>query len=96
MLTQLNPQFQQRLRLSMPEIATFYQRWHNTEPSLFGSVLGDRFHSNSDIDILIRFAPNTRQGLSTLAKIKHELEASTERSVDIALKDAIGDSENTS
>jgi predicted nucleotidyltransferase len=94
MFTQLNPQLQQRLRLSMSEIATFCQRWHITELSLFGSVLGEQFHADSDIDILIRFAPNTRQGLLILAKIKHELEASTGRSVDIALKEAIETSEN--
>jgi uncharacterized protein len=92
MLTQLNPQLQQRLRLSMPKIATFCQRWQIAEQSLFGSVLDDRFHTDSDIDILIRLAPNTRQGLLTPAKIKHDLEASTGRVVYIALKDAIGDS----
>jgi uncharacterized protein len=94
MLTQLNPQLQQRIRLSMPEIATFFQRWHITELSLFGSVLGDRFHTDRDIDILICLAPNTRQGLLTLAKIKHDLEASTGRVVDLAMKNAIENSEN--
>jgi predicted nucleotidyltransferase len=93
MLTQLNPQLQQRLGLSMPEIAPFCQRWHITEQSLFGSVLGDRFHSDSDIDILIRLALNTHQGLLTFAKIKHDLEASTGRVVDIAMKEAIEDNE---
>lgn len=94
MLTQFNSQLQQRLGLSMPEIAVICQRWQITELSLFGSVLGNQFHSDSDVDILIRFAPNTRQGLLTLAKIKHDLEASTGRVVDIALKEAIEDSEN--
>ena len=94
MLTQLNPQLQQRLGLSMPEIDQFCQRWHITELYLFGSVLGNQFHADSDIDILIRFAPNTRQGLLTLAKIKHELETSTGRIVDIALKESIETSEN--
>jgi uncharacterized protein len=94
MLTQFNPQLQQRLGLSMPEIATFCQRWHITELPLFGSVLGDQFHSDSDIDILIRPTPNTRQGLLTLAKITHDLEASTGRVVDIALKEAMGNGEN--
>ncbi len=93
MLTQLNPQLQQRLGLSIPEIATFCQRWHITELSLFGSVLGDQFHDRCEIDILIRPAPNTRQGLLTLAKITDDLEASTGRVVDIALKKAIEDSE---
>jgi predicted nucleotidyltransferase len=94
MLDPLNPQLQQRLGLSTPEITTFCQRWHITELSLFGSVLGNQFHPDSDIDILIRLAPNTRQGLLTLAQIKHDLEASTGRVVDIALKEAIEDSEN--
>jgi hypothetical protein len=94
MLTQFNLKLQQRLGLSMPEIATFCQRWHITELSLFGSVLGNQFHPDSDIDILIRLAPDTRQGLLTLAKIKHDLEASTGRVVDIVLKEAIEDSEN--
>jgi uncharacterized protein len=94
MLTQFNPQLQQRLGLSMPEIATFCQRWHITELPLFSSVLGDRFHSESDTDIPIRPTPNTRQGFLTLAKIKHDLEASTGRVVDIALKEAIEYSEN--
>ena len=94
MLTQPNPQLQQRLGLLMPEIATFCQRWHIIELYLFGSVLGNQFHTDSDIDILIRFAPNTRQGLLTLAKIKHELETSTGRIVDIALKESIETSEN--
>lgn len=38
--------------------------------------------------------PPVLEGLLTLAKIKHELEASTGRIVDIALKEAIEDSEN--
>jgi uncharacterized protein len=94
MPTQLNPQLQQRLGLSMPEILAFCQRWNLVELSLFGSVLSDRFHADSDIDILIRFAANSRQGLLTLAKIKHGLEASTGRVVDIALKESVENSEN--
>ena len=46
MLTQLNPQLQQRLGLSMPEIPTFCQHWQITEQSLFGSLLGDQVHSD--------------------------------------------------
>ncbi|MBD1930313.1 MULTISPECIES: nucleotidyltransferase family protein [Cyanophyceae] len=94
MCTQLNPQLQQRIGLSMLEITTLCQRWHITELSLFGSVLGNQFHSDSDIDILIRLAPNTRQCLLSLTKIKHDLEASTKRAINIALKEAIETSEN--
>lgn len=94
MLLKLNPQLQKRLNISTDEIAQFCQHWNIIEMSLFGSVLSDRFHANSDIDILIRFAPSARQGLLTLAKIKHELENSIGREVDIAVKESIENSEN--
>jgi len=94
MLFKLDPQLQKRLSISTEEIVQFCQRWNITELSLFGSVLNDQFHRDSDIDILIRIAPKTRQGLLTLAKIKHDLEASTGRVVDIVLKESIENSEN--
>ena len=90
----LDPQLEERLGISTEEIAQFCQHWNITELALFGSVLSDQFHADSDIDILIRFEPNARQGLLTLAKIKHELEASIGREVDIALKESIENSEN--
>lgn len=83
-----------RLNLSKVEIAQFCQKWHIEEFALFGSVLSDRFNENSDIDILLSFQPNSRQGLLTLAKIKHELETLLSREVDIALKQAILSSDN--
>ncbi|ELS00296.1 nucleotidyltransferase family protein [Gloeocapsa sp. PCC 73106] len=91
---QLDYQIQQRLRLSIDQLAQFCQHWQIIELSLFGSVLGNQFHCDSDIDILIRFAPNAPQGLLTLAKIKHDLERKTGRVIDIALKEAIENSEN--
>ena len=94
MLLKLDPQLQERLGISTEQIAQLCQQWNITELALFGSVLSDQFHADSDIDILIRFAPDARQGLLTLAKIKHDLEASTGRVVDIALKESIENSEN--
>ncbi|GAB4240895.1 MAG: hypothetical protein Kow0049_29080 [Stanieria sp.] len=94
MSVELDAQIQTRLGISTEKIAQFCQRWNITELLLFGSVLSDQFHAQSDIDILIRFAPNARQGLLTLAKIKHELEETTGRRVDLALKESIENSEN--
>jgi predicted nucleotidyltransferase len=90
----LEPKLQDRLSLSLEEIAQLCQQWGITELALFGSVLSDQFNPDSDIDILIRFAPNARQGLLTLAKIKHDLETRIGRKVDLALKDSIETSEN--
>lgn len=94
MLIQLNAQLQQRLGLSIPEIATFCQRWQILELALFGSVLREDFRDDSDIDLLLHFAPQAKQGLLTLAKIKHELEAHSGRKIDIALKESVENSEN--
>ncbi|MEM9271560.1 MAG: nucleotidyltransferase domain-containing protein [Cyanobacteria bacterium P01_F01_bin.143] len=83
-----------RLAVSEKTLTQFCQKWNINEFALFGSVLNDRFHAGSDIDILISFQPNSRQGLLTLARIKQELEELFKRNVDIALKDAILTSEN--
>jgi len=94
MLKQIDSNIQQRLGLSVEEIVDFCQKWNIIELSLFGSVLSDQFRPDSDIDILINFSSNARQGLLTLAKLKHELEDKIGREVDVALKDSVENSEN--
>jgi uncharacterized protein len=94
MLTQDLSQLQQRLGLSIVEIAELCQRWQIRELSLFGSILREDFRSDSDIDFLLQFLPDAKQGLLTLAKIKHELEAHSGRKVDIALRESVENSEN--
>jgi len=90
----LNPTLEERLKISSAEISQFCQKWNIAELSLFGSVLSDRFNANSDIDILLSFQSNSRQGLLTLAKIKHELESLVCRDVDIAIKQSVLKSNN--
>ena len=94
MLLKLEPKLKERLNIAPEEIAQLCQQWSITELTLFGSVLSERFNADSDIDILIRFAPNARQGLLTLSKIKYELETRIGREVDISLKESIENSEN--
>ena len=83
-----------RLGISEEKLTQFCQKWNIKELALFGSVLNNRFCADSDIDILLSFQPNSRQGLLTLARIRHELEDLFSRDVDITLKDAILKSEN--
>lgn len=94
MLLKLKPHLQQRLNVDSDKILKFCQQWNITELALFGSVLSDRFHELSDIDMLIRFAPDAPQGLLTLAKIKYELESLFGREVDVVVREAIENSEN--
>ncbi|MEL6400246.1 MAG: nucleotidyltransferase family protein [Cyanobacteria bacterium J06607_6] len=75
-------------------IADFCQRWQLTELALFGSVLRDDFRPDSDVDVLITFAPDAKRGLLKLARMKHELEDTLGRQVDLVVKQSILDSAN--
>lgn len=90
----LTPVIQNRLNISSNDISVFCQRWGISAMALFGSILRDDFTKQSDIDILLTFEPNARQGLLTLVKIKHELEEQLHRPVDITIKESIETSEN--
>ena len=93
-VSNLTPRIQSRLGLSSNDISIFCQRWGISAMALFGSILRDDFTEESDIDILLTFEPNVRQGLLTLAKIKHKLEEQLHRPVDITIKESIETSEN--
>ena len=84
------------LSIQLPEdqIIEFCQRWKIIEFSLFGSVLRDDFRPDSDIDVLVTFAPDAKRGLLTLAKMKYELEDLLGREVDLVSKHAIETSHN--
>lgn len=65
------------------EIAAFCQKHGIRKLALFGSVLRDDFHADSDIDVLVEFEPNIRLGLDFFT-IQFELEDLLGRKVDFA------------
>ncbi|MEB3311059.1 MAG: nucleotidyltransferase domain-containing protein [Snowella sp.] len=87
-------ELKQRVGISDIEIAELCQKWNIQKLGLFGSILGSQFRPNSDIDILIKFAPTARQGLLTLARIKTELESRLNRIVDLVTWEGIENSDN--
>ncbi|MDX2241637.1 MAG: nucleotidyltransferase family protein [Leptolyngbyaceae cyanobacterium bins.302] len=76
------------------QLTQFCQRWNINELALFGSVLRDDFHPNSDIDVLITFAPNAKRGVFALAQMQEELESIFGRAVDLVSRQAIERSQN--
>jgi len=80
--------------LPMEEIIDFCHRWQICEFSLFGSVLRDDFHPDSDIDILVDFDPEAKRGLREALQMQDELESLFNRKVDLIPKAAIARSEN--
>lgn len=91
---QLDFEIEKRLGLPLAKMIAFCQHWQISELAAFGSILREDFQADSDIDLLIQFAPQAPQGLLTLAKIKHELEACSNRKIDIATKESVENSSN--
>ena len=62
-----------RIKIPTEEVAKFCQRNHILRLALFGSVLRDDFTPESDVDVLVEFAPLARVGFFALARIETEL-----------------------
>ena len=80
--------------LPRDQIADFCRRWKITEFSLFGSVLRDDFRPDSDIDVLVSFAPEAHWSLFDLAAMEEELEALLGRRVDLLTREGVEQSHN--
>jgi uncharacterized protein len=80
--------------VSRDKIAEFCCRWKITEFALFGSVLRDDFRPDSDIDVLVSFAPDASWRFYDLISMKEELTAMFGRPVDLVEKRLIESSEN--
>jgi hypothetical protein len=89
--TQVTP-----LHLSWPAEAVeeFCRRWKVLELSVFGSALREDFGSESDVDLLVRFAPDAEWTLLDQARMERELEGILGRSVDLVTFEAIEESPN--
>ena len=78
-------------RLPIPEraISDFCRKWQITEFALFGSVLRDDFGPESDVDVLVSFAPGARHSLFDLVHMEDELRAIFGRHVDLVTRRAV-------
>lgn len=62
--------------------------------SLFGPVLRDDFAADSDVDVMVVFAPQARHGAFELSAMRHELEAIFRRPVDLVERRLVEESDN--
>ncbi|MEM9216146.1 MAG: nucleotidyltransferase domain-containing protein [Cyanobacteria bacterium P01_F01_bin.150] len=83
-----------RLNTTGQQLAEFCQQRQIAELSVFGSVLRDDFGPNSDIDLLIAYAPTAKRGLLEKMCLKEEFEQLFKRPVDLVSKTAIEQSHN--
>ena len=72
-----------------PKIAAFCRRWQITQLGFFGSVMRDDFKQESDIDVLVSFAPGSSWSLFDLVDMQDELAKILGRKVDLVEREAL-------
>ena len=82
------------IELPIRQIEAFCQRWKISEFALFGSILRDDFRSDSDIDVMVQFSPNSHNTLFDLVKMEDELKQIFNRDVDLVTRKGITNSQN--
>ena len=75
-------------------ITEYCLKWQITEFSLFGSVLRQDFGPDSDVDVLVRFAPDARHSLFDMVRMRDELKEILGREVDLVSRRGIEASRN--
>ena len=76
------------------KLRDFCQRWKVTEFSLFGSVVRDDFGPESDVDVLVTFAPDAHWTLWDMSDMNDELKSLFGRPVDLLTRRAVEGSLN--
>ncbi len=84
----------QRLNISPAILNDFCQQAQIVELALFGSIIRNDFRPDSDIDILITFAPDRRISLLEFVGIEQQLERLCCRSVDLVEKSVVEKDDN--
>lgn len=72
-----------RLQVDQWKIADFCQRHDIRRLAFFGSVLREDFRPDSDVDVLVEFAPGKIPGLIRLAGMEIELSGIVGRRIDL-------------
>jgi hypothetical protein len=83
--------FEEIDRYSLPnkELVEFCQRWRIVELGIFGSAAREDFGPQSDIDVLVSFAPDSPWSLFDLVSMREELTTLLGRDVDLVEKEAL-------
>ncbi len=83
-----------RIPIDREKIAGFCRKWRIVEFALFGSVIRADFRPDSDVDVLVTFAPEARWSLLDMVTMGDELKGMFGREVDLVERHAVEQSEN--
>ena len=78
-----------KVQLDREALSDFCQKWRIRELSIFGSALRDDFDSDSDLDFLVSFEPQSGWDLWDMVAMRDELISIVGREVDIVVKEAL-------
>ena len=83
------------IEVDKPKLREFCQKWQITEFSFFGSVTRpEEFRDDSDVDVMVQFAPKAPWLLFDIVHMRDELVALFGREVDIVERKAIEETDN--
>lgn len=85
---------QPRIDIPKDRLAAFCRKWRIVELALFGSVLREDFRPDSDVDVLVTFAPGRQVGLEEFLEMQDELQAIVGRDVDLITRRSVEHSRN--
>lgn len=80
--------------LPLDKIQEFCHKWQVIEFALFGSVLRDDFHPDSDIDVIVQFHPDAHPTFITLDQMEAELTTIFHRDIDLITRQGVETSRN--
>jgi predicted nucleotidyltransferase len=89
-------QSMEKVKVKVPKakIAEFCKRWNVSELAIFGSALRADFRPDSDVDILVSFAPEAEVSLFDMVHMQDELKEIFGRDVDLISKRGVENSRN--
>ncbi len=80
--------------LPRKKIAAFCKRWNVSEFAIFGSALRADFRPDSDIDVLVSFAPDAKVSIFDMVHMQDKLKQIFSRDVDLISKRGVETSRN--
>lgn len=83
-----------QIEVSHEKIAEFCQKWRIIEFCLFGSVLREDFRPESDVDVLVTFAPQCEPSFLQMLQMESELRQLFGRQIDLVDRRLVEQSDN--
>lgn len=83
-----------RVNVTYEQIEAYCRKWNIVRLELFGSILREDFDAESNVNVLVSFAPDARIGLFALVRMEDELRELLGRDVDLVEREAVEESPN--